>query len=56
MTTEERNEYLNFMYDPKNLHHCEGCPENHGFESGADGNTLPCGQYHCWVAVHCGIN
>ena len=41
------NEYL---YNPENIKRCVGCPENIGC-TGI--NQLPCGQYHCWVALHC---
>lgn len=42
-------EYRNFMWNPKNVGNCDGCPENRG-----DQRDLkhPCGQQNCWVAVH----
>lgn len=46
-----REEYISFMYNPKNSHTCEGCPENRDFDNWQD--RLPCGQYHCWVDCHC---
>ena len=45
-------EYIEFMYNKDNICKCEGCPENYGFKPGAD-DKLPCGQYNCWVAIHC---
>ena len=30
MTAEERNKYIEFMYDYKNEYNCENCPENRG--------------------------
>ena len=38
-----------FLADEKNIYNCEECPyrmEYHGHD------TLPCGQYHCWVELH----
>lgn len=55
MTQQEEKamqDYKNFMYNPKNEGHCEGCPENGGFSSWP-GHRLPCGQFRYWVAVHC---
>ena len=52
MTKEERQAYLNFMYDPDNVRNCDECPENNGIVNW-QGENLPCGQFHCWVAVHC---
>ncbi|MBR4590204.1 MAG: hypothetical protein IKO36_06005 [Bacteroidaceae bacterium] len=50
-TVQERNEYIDFMYNPKNSHRCGDCPENRGFSSW--GGNLPCGQQNCWVDCHC---
>ena len=54
MTQQEKEiqDYKDFMYNPENVGHCEGCPENRDFSSWP-GHRLPCGQFHCWVAVHC---
>ena len=41
-------QYRDFMYDIDNLYNCGNCPENNG-----NTDTLPCGQQHCWVDVHC---
>ncbi len=41
-------QYKQFMYDSDNSHNCGNCPENNGNE-----DTLPCGQQHCWVDIHC---
>lgn len=51
---EEIQKYLDFLYDEKNIGQCKNCPENKEFSRGDDGNVLPCGQYHCWMSVHCG--
>lgn len=51
MTEKEVNEYLDFMYNPKNSYNCDKCPENSGFD-GWEGK-LPCGQQNCWVDCHC---
>ena len=45
-------DYVNFMNDRNNSHCCDRCPENNGFDSWP-GNRLPCGQFHCWVDMHC---
>lgn len=52
MTDKEYKEYREFMYDKKNIRNCRECPENNG-ERDLEGLRLPCGQYNCWVAVHC---
>lgn len=49
---ETKAECLEFLYDPDNVHNCLFCFLNGGFTPGPD-DKLPCGQYHCWVAVHC---
>lgn len=51
MTDQERNAYIEFMYNPENSHCCDGCPENREFSSW--GGNLPCGQQNCWVDCHC---
>ena len=50
MTTSE---YREWMSNQNNVRNCEECPENRDFNSGINGNVLPCGQYNCWVAVAC---
>lgn len=50
MTAEERNNYVEFMYNPENEHNCNECPENKGFDSWE--GKLPCGQQNCWVTCH----
>ncbi|MFR4412643.1 hypothetical protein [Anaerobutyricum hallii] len=50
MTAEERNKYIEFMYDYKNEYNCENCPENRG---DFPHDKLPCGQQNCWVTCHC---
>lgn len=54
MTEKERKDYFDFMFDKANIRNCKECPENDGFKPGSNSNTLPCGQYHCWVSVYCG--
>ena len=44
-------DYKKFMYNPNNIKCCDICPENNGFDNRQD--RLPCGQYRCWVKVHC---
>ena len=48
-----REEYLAFMENPANVCNCADCPANRDEKSMID-FRLPCGQYHCWVALHCG--
>ena len=49
---EVLNEYVRWMCNPDNLYNCEDCPENHGFSRWPE-TRKPCGQFHCWVAIHC---
>jgi hypothetical protein len=43
-------EILDFLTDRKNIENCGHCP----YDMGCTGcNQLPCGQYHCWVYLHC---
>lgn len=51
MSKEER-EYRRFMYNPKNVKKCGACPENQGCDDFQ--HRLPCGQWYCWVELHCG--
>lgn len=44
-------DYLRFMNNPENSHNCESCPENHGCDNWQ--NRKPCGQWNCWVDLHC---
>jgi hypothetical protein len=44
-------DYADFMYNPANIFHCEGCPEN--IDSDSWEGKLPCGQQNCWVECHC---
>ena len=46
--------YFKFMYDKSNIRNCENCPMNDGFDDWQD--RLPCGQFHCWVTIHCHRN
>ena len=41
-----------FLYNPDNIMNCEECPENGHFSAWPE-NRLPCGQFHCWVSLHC---
>ncbi len=45
----EKSEYIEFMCNPNNIGNCENCPERCMNNS----TNLPCGQYHCWVELHC---
>ena len=49
----DKQEYINFMCNPDNIMNCENCPENEGYDSGGFGNIHPCGQFNCWVVMHC---
>ena len=49
---EYNDEYIEFMNDPNNSHNCVKCPENAVFDAWP-GNRLPCGQFNCWVELHC---
>ena len=51
MSKEER-EYRDFMYNPENVRNCKQCPANQGCDDFQ--HRLPCGQWHCWVELHCG--
>lgn len=47
-------EYREFLYNPDNIFNCVECPDDKGMSDREWGeNRLPCGQYHCWVAIHC---
>lgn len=46
-------DYLGFMYNENNIRNCSQCPENRDWDSG---NALPCGEYNCWVRLHCRRN
>lgn len=41
-------EVVNFLCTEENIENCEACPYNDGFSG-----RYPCGQQHCWVAIHC---
>ena len=49
MTDLER--YRHFMCSPANIGNCAECPENRDCSNW--GGNRPCGQQHCWVALHC---
>ena len=51
--SSRREEYVKFMYNPDNYYNCKQCPENRNAPAGCNFNILPCGQYHCWVGLHC---
>ena len=51
MNEKEIKEYLEFMYNSDNVCKCEKCPANEGFSDYED--RKPCGQYRCWVSIHC---
>lgn len=44
--------YREFMSNPENERNCSVCPENMGMSDWQD--RLPCGQWNCWVRIHCG--
>lgn len=47
-----KEEYRRFINNPENLYNCANCPENRN--EGGWQSRLPCGQWHCWVDLHCG--
>ena len=54
MSEEQRIEvkkYNDFMNKPENIGNCTHCPENINADSWQ--GRLPCGQYNCWVKIHC---
>lgn len=48
-----KEEVIEFLYNKDNIRRCYECPYNEGFDPGPNGIVLKCGQYHCWVALHC---
>lgn len=50
MTNEQVKAYMEFMHNKDNECKCANCPANEGCKGN---NQLPCGQYNCWVTVHC---
>ena len=48
----ENKEYIRVMNNESNIGNCSECPENNNFSSWP-GTKLPCGQFHCWVELHC---
>lgn len=50
---EYKRMYCAFMYNPECVGCCAICPENNGQDGGAGHVAGPCGQQHCWVAIHC---
>lgn len=52
-TQEKIDSYIEWMYNPDNEFKCRECPENRGFDKGPNLNRYRCGQYRCWVSVHC---
>lgn len=46
-------EYINFMFNKENSKNCSECPENREMNSNDGELRYPCGQYNCWVDVHC---
>lgn len=50
MTSKERTAYIRFMFNRDNAGNCEECPANIDL---AGNGRYACGQYRCWVDVHC---
>ena len=48
-----KEQVIEFLYNKDNICNCEHCPYNEGM-SHESGN--PCGQYNCWVEIHCARN
>lgn len=42
-----REELISYLESWDNEYECDECPYNDGFDRGASGNRLPCGQYRC---------
>lgn len=47
-----KEEIIKWTCTSTNSGNCAECPYNEGF-SEWPGNRLPCGQFHCWVDLHC---
>jgi len=47
----KENEKVFSLLDEDNYMNCTECPYNEEFDDWQ--NRLPCGQWHCWVDVHC---
>ena len=45
--------YVNFMCNSDNIHNCDACPERMINYDNETAQTLPCGQFHCWVGITC---
>lgn len=43
--------YVEFLSNKDNSHNCDYCPYNIEMSSWP-GNSLPCGQFNCWVDLH----
>ena len=52
---QEIQDYVSFMNNPANSSNCSECPANEDF-SEWPGYRKPCGQFHCWVDLHCQDN
>lgn len=50
-TTKDVN-VRDFLYNPENIEQCDGCPMNQNTGEWPF-NRLPCGQFRCWVDLHC---
>lgn len=46
-----KKQYCEFMYCRSNSHCCDNCPANQDFDNWQ--GRFPCGQFKCWVDVHC---
>lgn len=44
-------EIKKFLADAANVDNCTACPFNDGFDDFQ--HRKPCGQWNCWVEVHC---
>lgn len=52
MNQMTHEEYREWIFNPANSHNCAECPHENGFDSWP-GDRLPCGQFNCWVDIHC---
>lgn len=45
------SEIMDFLHNADNILNCSECPYNRELDDFQ--HRLSCGQYHCWVDLHC---
>jgi len=50
-----KKELLSFLGNKENELNCNSCPYNTN-QDDWPGGRLPCGQFQCWVDIHCAEN